>query len=238
MLSPQIIFEDKNIIALNKPASYLSHPIKMGDLRPSITGWLAEKYPYLKKVGAVQNRFAIVHRLDRETSGIILAAKNQETFDNLQSQFKERKVKKEYIALVEGTIKKGGIIDKPLVFFKNKKEFKIKALSVNKNTPGDSANSKKIKKIRQAKTVFQVLENYGSYTLLKVFPQTGRTHQIRVHFKSINHPIVGDRKYNKKSEAPRLFLHASAIEFSYPEGRKIRLEAPLPEDFTIYQCLN
>jgi len=219
---PTIIFENENIIAIYKPEEYLSHPTKAGDLRPSITQWLAQKYPELKEIGKSENRFAIVHRLDKETSGIILAAKNQEAFNALQKQFKEKLIKKEYIALVEGKIEKGGIIKSPLTFSKNKKEFKIITANplINNN-----------KKIRQAETIFQVLKNYKNCTLLKIFPKTGRTHQIRVHLKSIGHPIIGDKRYNKKTKAQRLFLHASAIEFSYPEGKKFRLEAPLPDIF-------
>lgn len=126
---PFIIFEDQNILAINKPSGYLSHPVKKQDNRPSITGWLAQKYPNLANVGKFENRFAIVHRLDRDTSGVILAAKNQMTFENLQKQFQERKIKKEYIALVEGKIFKKGIITAPLTAIKNKKSFSIKALN-------------------------------------------------------------------------------------------------------------
>lgn len=231
---PSIIFEDKNVLAIYKPNGYLSHPVKKGEVWPSITEWLVQKHPYLKNVGKSENRFAIIHRLDRETSGVILAAKNQATFDNLQKQFKERKIKKEYIALVEGKIEKGGVIDAPLTFIKNKREFKIEALSRDANIRIGANDTNKNKKIREAKTEFSVLKNYDNYTLLKVFPLTGRTHQIRAHLKSAHHPIIGDKRYNKKSLASRLFLHASAIEFSYPEGKKMRIEAALPEDFSYF----
>lgn len=232
---PTIIFENKNIIALYKPAGYLSHPVKKGDLRPSITAWLAKKYPSLQEVGKSENRFAIVHRLDRETSGVILAAKNQETFESLQKQFKQRFVKKEYIALIEGKIEKSGVIDAPLIFVKNKRGFKIKSVSIGADTlaGGPMVAGAINKKIRQARTEFTVLRSHNNYTLLTIFPQTGRTHQIRAHLKSIGHPIVGDKRYNKKSSASslRMFLHASALEFSYPEGKKLRIEASLPNEF-------
>lgn len=219
---PNIIFEDENIIVLYKPEGYLSHPVKKGDLRPSITEWLAQKYPNLREVGKSENRFSIIHRLDLETSGIILAAKNQKIFDALQKQFKEKLVKKEYIAIVEGNIEKSGVINAPLTFSRSKKNFKIKIVD---------RNVKKKQKVREAKTAFNILKKFKEYTLIKVIPLTGRTHQIRVHLKSIKHPIIGDSRYNKKSKASRLFLHASAIEFSYFEGKRVRFESALPTDF-------
>lgn len=224
MLEPKIIYEDKNQLAINKPAGLLVHraPQTKGGVS-CLTDWLIKKYPNIKKVGDEPIlRPCIVHRLDRETSGILMVAKTQPAFDFLKKQFQEREVKKTYVALVFGNLKKDkDIID--LSIGKSKKDFR-------KFITGDRARGI----LREAVTEYKVIERFKGYTLVEVYPKTGRTHQIRVHMKAIGHPIVGDSLYAPKNVKhplglTRHFLHAKSLEIVLFEGGKIKIEADLPE---------
>lgn len=221
----KIIYEDKNQLVINKPAGLLVH--KAPQTKPGtfcLTDWVIKKYPKVKKVGDEPLlRPGIVHRLDRETSGVLIIAKTQQSFEFLKRQFKEREVKKTYIALVYGNLKKDdGLIDESIG--KSKKDFR-------KFITGDRARGL----LREAVTEYKVLEKFKGYTLVEVYPKTGRTHQIRVHMKAIGHPIVGDSLYApKRTKQPfgliRHFLHARSIELTLFEGGKIKIEADLPDD--------
>ena len=151
----------------------------------------------------------LVHRLDRDTSGLMVIAKNQKTFELLKNQFQNRQIKKKYIALVCGNFKdKTGIIAKSIS--KSKKR-------------GGSQTTTPIGKCREAITRYKVIKEYPNYSLVEAEPETGRTHQIRVHFASIGHPIAGDEKYKFKRqpvipELNRQFLHASYLQFQMPNG--------------------
>lgn len=213
----KIIYEDDNILAVNKPAGLLVHG------PDSLVDWLIEKYPEIKKVGEDPERPGIVHRLDKDTSGVLLVAKNQKEFEYLKKQFQDRKIKKKYIALVEGNIKdKEGIINLPIA--KSKSDFRKR-----------SAVGKTIGKEREAVTEYKVIKKFEKFTLVEAYPKTGRTHQIRVHFKAIGHPVVCDKLYGPKKQIcpsglTRQFLHANAIEFNLPDGSRLQLEADLPRD--------
>jgi len=216
-----IVYEDENIIAVNKPAGLTVHPDGKR-AKPTLVDWISEKHPEMKSVGESSDRPGIVHRLDKETSGILLLAKNQETFLFLKKQFQEQEVKKTYKAIVYGVLKEGkGIIDMPIA--RSAKDFRQK-----------SAQGRMRGKARRAITEYEVLAKGSEYSFVEVYPKTGRTHQIRVHFKSIGHPIVCDSLYAPKRECPkelgRLALHAFALEFKTPQGTMLRLEAPLPDD--------
>lgn len=220
----KIIYEDDDILAVNKPAGLLVHNVSSSKIHDSsLVDWLIEKYPEIKKVGEDSERPGIVHRLDKDTSGILLVAKNQKTFEYLKSQFQERKIKKKYIALVEGVIKGDeGTINLPIA--KSKGDFRKK-----------TSVGKMVGKEREATTEYKVLKKFSKYTLVEVFPKTGRTHQIRVHFKAIGHPIVCDKLYGPKKQVcpsglTRQFLHANALEFNLLDGSRIQLEADLPLD--------
>lgn len=231
MDEPKIVYEDENFVGIFKPAGMLVHPYKAnGEWRiengeDTLAGWLLRKYPEMKTVGdlpagrqATENmRPGIVHRLDRETSGIMLAVRNQEYFDYFKSLFKERKIKKTYLALVSGEPReKQGIIDKPI--------------GIKNGTIKRSVHSGKMAKnaVTEYKVVKTFIHEGAPFSLLEVSPQTGRTHQIRVHLASIGHPIIGDPLYGGKNNAglaKRLMLHAYSLEFSLPNGMRLRLEA-------------
>lgn len=229
-----ILYEDKNMVAVNKPAGLIVHEDgRSGGL--TLVDWVLKKYPESRNVGeplVIRDardgkqksvyRPGIVHRLDRETSGILLVAKNQETFLYLKRLFKERLVRKTYRAFVYGKMpKKEGTIDRPI------------ARSA-KNPRLRSAHDGARGKAREAVTEYKVLSESSEYSFLEVYPKTGRTHQIRVHLKFLGHPIVCDGLYAPKQKCPeilgRLGLHAYAIQFKDEEGVELRLEAPLPED--------
>ena len=214
-----IIYEDKNIVVLDKPAGLLTHPTDKKE-KDALTDKLIEYYPEIKNVGA-SPRPGIVHRLDKDTSGLIIAAKNNKAYNYLKEQFKKRLVKKEYLALVAGKLKeKTGIITKPIT--RSKRE-------PSKRTVGLWGKWKK------AITRYEVIKEFKNYSLLKVMLETGRMHQIRVHLASIGHPVAGDKIYKfKRQTAPkglkRQFLHASFLNFKLPDGKKMTFYSKLPQD--------
>ena len=236
-----IIYQDNDIVVVNKPAGMAVHK-GVAEKGETLADWLAEKFPEMKMVGdEPELRPGIVHRLDKDTSGVLVAARNQKSFEFLKNQFQKREVVKKYLALVEGELKNNlptgqagnGVIDLPIG--RSRSDFRKKLVS--DNAKGVS---------REAITEYKVLERFGSvrhsmsntgrpYTLVEAYPKTGRTHQIRVHFKAVGHPIVCDSLYGgKRMTCPfglaRHFLHANFLEFVSPSGAKLKLEADLPED--------
>ena len=225
---PKIIYEDKDVLVINKPAGLLVHPTHkkfMYGASPSgktLIDWLLEKYPAIKKVGDdPANRPGIVHRLDKETSGVMIIAKTQKSFEFLKKQFQARLVKKNYIALVWGKFEmRSGIIEKPMG---------IKTGTLKRTVKIDEST----KLVKEAKTIYRVKKELGPYSLVEVEPLTGRTHQIRVHLASIKHPVVGDRLYSQRdlpAGVKRLFLHAESLELTLPNGEKRKFEAKPPKD--------
>lgn len=196
----EIIYEDKNLVALNKPAGVLFD-------------WVLAQKPDL----------IAVHRLDKDTSGVILFAKNEKTANYLKNLFQAHKIQKIYIALVMGFVKqKDGIIDLPIG---RSKKTPLRRVAVGEQRG----------KIRDARTEYTVLKRFEKFTLVEARPKTGRTHQIRSHFSAIGHPVVCDRLYSgRKFACPggltRQFLHAKSIEFNLPTSKPIKLEVDLPEN--------
>ena len=225
-----VLFEDKNILVIDKPAGLVVH--HDGKTKESaLTDWILKNYPKIKGVGeplvltdgTAIDRPGIVHRIDRETSGAIVIAKNQKSFEYFKEQFKNRKVVKKYHAFVYGAMKdERGIIDRPIG--RSKKDFRLK--SAQRGARG---------KIREAITHYRVLSRAGGFSFVEIIPKTGRTHQIRVHFKAINHPIISDSLYAPKRSAElgfkRLALHAHSLGFESMEGKKMEFVAPYPADF-------
>lgn len=226
-----IVYEDVDFLIINKPSGLLTHPVNRRDDSESVVSWLLKKHPEIVKVrdeyGAsvgewVDLRPGIVHRLDRETSGLLLIAKTQPAFDYLKKLFAERKIKKNYLALVYGKLKnKNGIIETPIGKLGAKQTVK-------------TYGKLKLKE-KTAKTEYKVLKEFTGYSLLEITPHTGRTHQIRVHLKSIGHPVVCDLLYASKHavcppELGRLFLHAQKLSFISPSGAAISIEADLPPE--------
>jgi len=222
-MNPSIIYQDNDIIVVNKPAGIAVHK-GVAEKGETLTDWLIEKFPEMKKVGDdPEFRPGIVHRLDKDTSGVLVAARNQKSFEFLKNQFQKREVVKKYLALVEGFLKNNNSVI-ALPIGRSASDFRKKLAS-------DSAKGE----LREAVTEYKVLERFPNHALVEAYPKTGRTHQIRVHFKAIGHPIVCDSLYGgKRMTCPfglaRHFLHANFLEFVSPSGARLKLEADLPED--------
>ncbi len=206
-----IIFENDDVIVINKPSGILTH--SKGAANDEFT--VAEFIRPRTTDGNETNRPGIVHRLDRGTSGVIIAAKNHSTKLWLQKQFSQRKVKKTYLALVKGTPKNASAI-LHLPIERNPK--KPQTFRVGGNG-------------KPAETAYKTLKNYDDYTLLELAPHTGRTHQLRVHMQYLGCPIVGDQFYGQpEPRLNRLFLHAYSLEITLPTKERTTFVAPLPDE--------
>ncbi len=224
-MKPKIIHEDESLIVINKPSGFITNEASTTTNQPVVQSWIKENLEFeISK--SKEFRSGIVHRLDKETSGILLIAKTKKAFKNLQSQFKERIVKKEYTALAHGRIEPGeGIVKVPV----GRLPWKRDRFGV---VPGG----------RDSETSYKVKDYYKKeseeYSLTQLKPITGRTHQIRIHLKYLGHPIVSDEFYAGRKTArddrvwcPRLFLHASKIFINHPEkNEKISFESKVSQD--------
>ena len=240
-MNPEIIFENEYLLAINKPSGLVVHSDGKTEEK-TLCDWLLEIHPEMKDVGepmTLQNgtiiyRPGIVHRLDRDTSGVMVVAKSQNSFLYLKKQFQERETKKIYSAIVWGIIKEDkGKIERPI----GRSRSDFRKWSAERHARGE---------MREAVTEYKVLgrieteENIPhvipqNFTYIEASPKTGRTHQIRVHFKAINHPVVNDPLYAENHPHAlgfkRLALHSRRIEIEDLAGRKHIFEAPLPDDF-------
>jgi 23S rRNA pseudouridine1911/1915/1917 synthase len=219
LLPLDVVYEDKDLLVVNKAAGMVVHPAP-GHHDDTLVNALIARYPDLQREDSEQ-RPGIIHRLDKDTSGLIIIARNAATRSALVEQMKRREVVKRYLALVEGVVALDkGSIDAPIGRNpRHRQQMVITAVGS-----------------RAARTHFRVQEQFARHTLLLLELETGRTHQIRVHLKAIGHPIVGDPIYgsgniNRGLTLKRQFLHAYQLKFTHPTtGSIINLEAPLPED--------
>ncbi len=213
-----IIYEDRAIIVVNKPAGMVIHP-GAGNKKGTMAGALLYHCASLADTG---DRFrpGIVHRLDKDTSGVVIVAKNDKSMRSLSKQFQNRTISKSYLAVVKGIVEyDNGEVDASLSRSPVDRKKMIVEPSVG----------------RTAKTIYNVVQRYKKYTLLRLKPETGRTHQIRVHMQYLKHPIAGDRVYGRSTEASRQLLHAEKIRFTHPETLKaVEFESPMPEDMTSF----
>jgi len=255
----KILYEDKDILVIDKPSGISVHPDGKSKER-TITDWVLKNYPRMKNVGEPIffeekeiKRPGIVHRLDKDTSGVLVLAKNQKAYEFLKNQFKNREVKKTYNAIVSGCVKNDhGIINKPIG--RSPSDFR-------RRLAGRGARGE----LREAITEYKVLKRFeapisknfsscalprvrggtlgeknfqksslAKFTFLEVKPKTGRTHQIRVHMKFLNHPVICDSLYDSKGFCPkelnRLALHAKIIQFKNLKGKIIKIESKLPKE--------
>lgn len=211
-----IVYEDEYLLAVNKPAGMVVHPAA-GHSSGTLVNALLAYCPQVADVGGLE-RAGIVHRLDKDTSGLILVAKDPETHRALQRQFKRRLVRKTYLALVEGRVQpREGIIEAPV----GRDRRARKRMAV-------------VRTGRPAVTQYRVVEYFRRHTLLEVRPHTGRTHQVRVHLAWLGYPLAGDRVYGLRRQSllsDRHFLHARELCFAHPVGgQELILTAPLPPE--------
>jgi 23S rRNA pseudouridine1911/1915/1917 synthase len=229
-----IVYEDTNIVVVNKPAGMVVHPAP-GHIDDTLVNAILYHCPDIQGIGG-EMRPGIVHRLDKETSGLIVVAKNAHALRHLQAQFRARQVHKVYVALLEGQITPdSGRISVPLG--RHPTHRKRQAAFPMQTSPTSGH-------IREAVTDYKVVARYfsrntggggpGHFSLVTAEPRTGRTHQLRVHFAWMNHPIVGDSIYGYRKQrlpSPRLFLHARDLGFAAPSSdRQVEFHAPLPPD--------
>ncbi len=211
-----IVYEDKDLIVINKPAGMVVHPAH-GNRTGTLVNALLSHCTDLSGIGG-EERPGIVHRLDKETSGLLVVAKTDAAHRNLSGQFKDRKVVKKYLALVHGSIKNdAGTIDAPI----GRSQSDRKKMAVIKADPESlrTHNHRKPRrsKARSAVTHYKVVKRQNDKTLLEIKLDTGRTHQIRVHMAYMGHPIVGDKVYgHKKDKSPFMALHSYALGFFHP----------------------
>jgi 23S rRNA pseudouridine1911/1915/1917 synthase len=252
----KVIFQNKDFIVVDKPAGMTVHS-GVGTKEKTLVDFLLEKFPEIKNVGDAAPRTfrkadgardpklrpGIVHRLDKETSGVMIVARNQKSFEHLKNLFKNRKVEKKYLAIVYGRLKnKAREIEGQMG--RSRKDFRKQVFVRGKIHPVESRkaglavpefNRVNVRKERYSLTYYRVKKEFGDNSLIEVTPKTGRMHQIRVHFHSIGHPIVGDQKYTFKKYrnilTPRMLLHANSISFTSPDNIKYFFESPMPKEF-------
>ena len=216
-----IIFEDEYLITLDKPAGMVIHPAP-GHSAGTLVNALLHHCTDLSGIGGVE-RPGIVHRLDKDTSGLVIAAKTESAHKNLARQFKKREIRKEYLAIVKGNVKKDkGSVHASIGRHKvHRKKMDTRALNG-----------------REAQTEYEVIHRSEGWSYLRLWPKTGRTHQIRVHLASIHHPIIGDRLYGGQStqfKMAKQALHAHKLELKHPiTGSNLSFCAPLPPDIVVF----
>ena len=224
-----VLYEDDDILAINKPAGLIVHADGKND-EPSVVNWVLEHYPKIRDVGEaivmkdgrIIDRPGIVHRLDRDTSGVLLIAKTKESFSFLKHLFKTRGIQKVYRAFVIGILKDDrGIIERSIK----------RSKTDHRKWTAYSGRGQ----ARPAITQYRVLKKGVGMSYLELRPKTGRTHQIRVHLLSLGHPVIADTLYGKGHEAKLGFkrhaLHALSLSFTDKAGKPCTITAPLPQDF-------
>jgi len=225
----KIIYEDNYVLAVDKPAGIVVFP-EGQTTKNTLIDALIEKYPKLKGAGE-KPRYGVVHRLDKDTSGILLVAETNESLIFLQKQFKNREVEKKYVCLVEGSVKDdSGVIE--TLIARAKGDPRKQRVYSSINAP---------KSAREAITEYKVLTRYKDYTLVEVQIKTGRRHQIRCHFSYLKHPIAGDKLYGFKNSPTlegltRQFLHAAYLKIQLPNGEIKEFKLELPEE--LKQAIN
>jgi len=208
-ISLPVLYEDPDCIVINKPVGVLTHSKGEFNPEPTVASFLASRVKDLSG-----ERAGIVHRLDRATSGVLIAAKTPQAFSWLQKQFAQRKAKKTYLAIVEGEpTNPEAIIDMPI----ERNPRRPQSFRVGQNG-------------KAAQTTYKLLKTSNGLSLLELRPTTGRTHQLRVHLAHIGHPILGDELYGGP-KAGRMYLHAAELEISLLNKRRETFSAPLPKDF-------
>jgi 23S rRNA pseudouridine1911/1915/1917 synthase len=218
----KILYRDEHVVVLDKPTGMVVHP-GAGRQKGTLVNALLQHFPEIREIGA-EDRPGIVHRLDKDTSGVMVIARSSKAYKELQHQFKKRLVDKIYLGLVWGNMtRQEGTIRWP----------------VGRHHKHGDRISIKTNKPRSAETQFEVLRRCQAYTFLEIKPITGRTHQIRVHLAASGHPIVGDTRYGKKKKGgpvTRLFLHAHRLGFFHPDSQE-RMDFLSPLPYELERCL-
>ncbi len=215
-IAVDVFYEDADIIIINKPAGLTVHPAT-GNRSGTLVNALAHRFQELSDVNGPV-RPGIVHRLDKDTSGLIIVAKTNTAHARLARQFEKHTVVKRYVARLQGAVQfDQGVVD----------------VNIGRHPKyHDQRQASPEGGGKDATTLYQVLQRFPKSTLIALFPQTGRTHQLRVHMKYLGHPILGDDRYGRKAAFPRLALHAQSIAFAHPATRHyVEFSCPVPKEF-------
>lgn len=214
----KIVYEDDDLIIIDKPAGLVVHPAP-GNYEHTLVNALLHRFKRLSDINPL--RPGIVHRLDKDTSGVLVVAKNNNAHLNLVKQFADHSIKRKYVALVKGKMEYNeNIIEMPI----GRHPYKRENMSVGFS-----------KSTRYAKTYYRTLKRAPLWSLVELEPYTGRTHQLRVHLAFIGHPVLGDAKYGKQNEMCRMALHARYLGFVHPaNGKFVEFESPMPQEFIEY----
>ncbi|WKZ26892.1 MAG: RluA family pseudouridine synthase [Candidatus Paceibacterota bacterium] len=221
MTPPTVLLETPDLLFIDKPSGLTVHKKTAEDPQHTLADWVVERYPDIRNVGEDPLRPGIVHRLDKETSGVMVVAKTNAAFFSLKKQFQDHIIEKEYWALVHGTPRPPqGTIDAPIGALGNKRTTRI--------------HGKRTLVAHEAITDYRTLKTFDRFSLIAAHPRTGRTHQIRVHCKHMGTPIAGDLLYTTSAPIPqglsRLFLHAHSLSVAAPDSSRVSVQAPLPGD--------
>lgn len=218
-LGIDILFKHPHFFIINKPEAVLVHPPSMASKEPTVVDWLISHFKDIQKVGYI-DRPGIVHRLDKDTSGLLIIPRTNHAHSVFGDMFRERSIEKTYYAIVQGHPPAKGTID-----------MAIGRCPITRTKMTTKVHPQSSMKMRHATTHYRVLEYFDDAALLEVKPVTGRTHQIRVHLAAIGHPIIGDLLYGKKSKLmPRQALHAQGLSFQF-EGTPYTFTQEPPADF-------
>jgi 23S rRNA pseudouridine1911/1915/1917 synthase len=236
-MEPKIIFEDDSLFVVEKPSGWITNDADTTTNQPVLQTWARENFDYPLK-GNREMRDGIVHRLDKETSGIVVIAKTESAFTRLQAEFKNREVTKTYIALLHGRVQR----DETRVKRGDKDGFDGTISVTVGRLPWHRSRFGILSGGRESTTGYKVMEffpgNNAGHSLVEFYPKTGRTHQLRIHSRHIGHAIVSDEFYagrktarNDRKWCPRLFLHATSIKFLHPvTGKEVEYKSDLPDD--------
>lgn len=233
----KILFNKEGVIAIHKPAGILVHVFahQKNEKGLTVVQWALKKFPEIKKVGDdTQFRPGIVHRLDRETSGVLLLARTQKAFAFLKSLFQKQEIQKTYYAIVQGVPKeKRGIITFPIGIKRGTTKRTIHPQKI-----GPASTEKILKRQKEAITEYEVIrtmeKNGEKFSLVKIQPHTGRTHQIRIHMNAIHTPVIGDKLYGGKKNSlwtSRHMLHCESLSFDLQSGERVIIKDPIPKEF-------
>jgi 23S rRNA pseudouridine1911/1915/1917 synthase len=220
-LQLSILYEDDWLVAVDKAAGIPCHPLHRGE-RGSVASFLVARFPEMLQVGSDVRQPGLVHRLDTDTSGVLLAARSQDGYTRLRGQFRAGNVQKEYLALVVGRVARPGRIEKPIAHHPR---------SPSRMRVADNPRDAERWRARPALTIYEPLEEFREATLLRVEIVTGVRHQIRAHLQDLGHPVLADALYGGGA-GPRQMLHARSIRLTHPGSSKsVRIDSPTPADF-------
>jgi 23S rRNA pseudouridine1911/1915/1917 synthase len=222
----EVVYEDDDVLVIDKPAGLTVHPSESQKSGTLVNGLLAY-YPLLKNLGDDKVRPGIVHRLDKDTSGLMIIAKNNLAFEFLKKQFQEGKAEKKYLALVVGKMEQ--------------KEGEISTF-IARSSSDPTKQKVTQREGKKAITFYKAIEDFPNFTLIKAMPKTGRMHQIRVHLAWLGHPVAGDKKYGPKTKSlppglKRQFLHAAELKIPLPNGQIKQFSSPLPSELVAVLAL-